>query len=52
MPRMTSENTVVPITFSGSSYAAVDHVLEIRGGAGKVHVIQILLALSTMELEN
>lgn len=52
MPGMTSENTVVPIDFSDLSYAALDRALEINGGAGKVHVIHVLSALSTMEPGN
>ena len=52
MPGMTSENTVVPIDFSDLSYAALDRALEISSGTGKVHVIHVLSALSTMEPGN
>ena len=52
MPGMTSENSVVPIDFSDLSYAALDRALEISSGTGKVHVIHVLSALSTMEPGN
>ena len=52
MPGMTSENTLVPIDFSDLSYAALDRALEINSGTGRVHVIHVLSALSTMEPGN
>jgi nucleotide-binding universal stress UspA family protein len=52
MAGLNPKRTVVPIDFSDLSYAALDRALEIAGDRGEVHVIHVLIELSTMEPGN
>jgi nucleotide-binding universal stress UspA family protein len=52
MAGLNPKRTVVPIDFSDLSYAALDRAMEIAGDRGEVHVIHVLIELSTMEPGN
>lgn len=51
MPGLHPKRTVVPIDFSEISFEAVDRALEIAG-EGELHVVHVLLELTTMEPGN
>jgi nucleotide-binding universal stress UspA family protein len=52
MSGLHPKKTIVPIDYSDLSFAALDRAVEIAGTDGEVHVIHVLVELSTMEPGN
>jgi nucleotide-binding universal stress UspA family protein len=52
MSGLHPKKTIVPIDYSELSFSALDRAVEIAGKDGVVHVIHVLVELSTMEPGN
>ena len=52
MSGLHPKKTVVPIDYSDLSWSALDRAVEIAGEEGDIHVIHVLVELSTMEPGN
>lgn len=52
MSHFQKSSVVVPVDFSGESYAAVDVALQCVSSPADVHVVHVLQNVSTQELEH